>query len=56
MGYYIFKYSMEKYINKGFNTLADLTAFLNEREITKSRIIYIGPNESNGGYMLIFTK
>lgn len=47
---------MEKYVNKGFDTLADLTLFLNERGIPKDRIIYVGVNASSSGYQLIFVK
>jgi hypothetical protein len=47
---------MEKYINKGFDTLADLALFLNEREIPKDNIIHIGVNASRSGYQLIFVK
>lgn len=47
---------MEKYVNKGFDTLADLTLFLNERGIPKDNIIYVGVNASRSGYQLIFVK
>lgn len=47
---------MEKYVNKGFDTLADLTLFLNERAIPKDDIIHIGVSASNSGYQLIFLK
>lgn len=47
---------MEKYINKGFDTLAALTYFLNEREIPRDRIVYIGPGVNGNGYLLLFTK
>ena len=47
--------NMEKYISKGFDTLSELTSFLNERKILKSDIIYIGPGQ-NGGYMLLISR
>ena len=47
---------MEKYINKGFDTLAELTSFLNERNIQRSNIVFIGPGVNGNGYLLLFTK
>lgn len=47
---------MEKYINKGFDTLRDLTSFLNEKEIPKNKIIHIGTPALGGGYILIYVE
>lgn len=43
-----------KYKVKNFDTSAELEIFLNEEQITKNGILYIGP--SKNGYTLIYIK
>lgn len=43
-----------KYKVKNFDTSAELEIFLNEEQITKNSILYIGP--SKNGYTLIYIK
>lgn len=43
-----------KYKVKNFDTSAELEIFLNEEQVTKNSILYIGP--SKNGYTLIYIK
>ena len=43
-----------KYKVKNFDTSAELEIFLNEEQITKNSIVYVGP--SKNGYTLIYAK
>lgn len=43
-----------KYKVKNFDTSAELEIFLNEVQITKNSILYVGP--SKNGYTLIYIK
>ena len=43
-----------KYKVKNFDTSAELEIFLNEEQVTKNNILYVGP--SKNGYTLIYIK
>ena len=43
-----------KYKVKNFDTSVELEMFLNEEQVTKNSILYIGP--SKNGYTLIYIK
>ena len=43
-----------KYKIRNFDTSAELEIFLNEEQITKNSILYVGP--SKNGYTLIYIK